>query len=133
MTDQPWMVEFTVPGNPVPKARPRVTMKAGQKPRAYTPKRTKFWESQVQDAAKAAMQGRNPLEGPLGVELWLYRSDKRRVDADNMEKAILDACNKIVWLDDCQVVNMNRYKRYDRRNPRAIVRVWTVATEGLAW
>ena len=39
-------IRFTVQGNPVPKARARVTVQAGQKAHAYTPRRTKNWEAQ---------------------------------------------------------------------------------------
>jgi len=112
-------IRFTVLGNPIPKARAVVTSHG-----AYTPERTKSWEAQVKAAARLAMRDRPPLEGPVGVELWLFRGDKRRADADNMEKAVLDACNRIVWLDDAQVMDMHRYKRLDREQPRAVVLVW---------
>lgn len=127
------MISFTIPGNPIPKARARVTTQRDGRTRAYTPLRTKHWEAEVKDAARLAMMGRPPLEGPVGVELWLWRGDKRKADADNCEKAILDACNKVLWNDDDQVMDMHRYKRLDRENPRAKVRVWELDVEGLEW
>ena len=122
--------QFSVFGNPLPKERPRVTVsRAGA--HAYTPLRTKHWEAQVRDAARAAMAGRPPLPGSVAVELWLWRGDRRRVDADNCEKALLDACNEVIWNDDVQVLDMHRYKRLDRDNPRAEMRVW--ALEDVEW
>jgi len=119
-------IKFTVFGNPIPKARPRVRIQAGKKAHAYTPQRTKDWEARVKDAARAAMAGQDPFSGPVAVELWIWRGDKRRADADNIEKAIGDACNEIVWDDDDQIVEMHRYKGLDRENPRAELRVWEV-------
>ena len=121
-------IAFTVFGNPIPKARPRVRIQAGQKAHAYTPLRTRNWEAEVKDAARAVMGGRDPLTGPVGVELRIWRGDRRRADGDNMEKAVTDACNEIVWGDDDQIVEMHRYKGLDRENPRAEVRVWEVKT-----
>ena len=120
----PEIIAFTIPGNPIPKARARGTVDAEGNTYYYTPGRTKHWEAQVKDAARLAMAGRAPLMGPVGVELWLWRGDKRRADADNCEKSILDACNGVLWMDDDQVMDMHRYKRLDRENPRAKVKVW---------
>ena len=125
-------ISFTVPGNPIPKARARVTFsRGGGKPTAYTPARTKGWEATVKDAARLAMGGRAPFEGPVGVELWLWRGDRRKADADNCEKAILDACNGVVWRDDDQVLEMHRYKVLDRNSPHVDIRVWPVKEKGL--
>jgi Holliday junction resolvase RusA-like endonuclease len=118
-------IRFTVRGNPTPKARPRVTVKAQTgRVHAYTPRRTKAWEAKVRDEAQAAMQGRPPWTGPVGVELWIWRADRRRADADNIEKGVSDACNLVVWVDDAQVVEMHRHKGVDRENPRIEIRAW---------
>jgi Holliday junction resolvase RusA-like endonuclease len=37
-------------------------------------------------------------------------------DADNVLKAILDACNGVVYLDDKQVVKLSMMKRYGERD-----------------
>jgi Holliday junction resolvase RusA-like endonuclease len=131
-------VTFTVPGNPIPKARARVTIRPGRKPTAYTPRRTKNWEATVKDAARLAMGGRELFEGPVAVELWLWRGDRRKADADNMEKAVLDACNEVVWLDDDQVLEMHRYKIIGWDEPHIAVRIWPIRRQpliarGLAW
>ena len=124
-------IRFVVLGNPVPKARPRGTVDRDGNTHYYTPRRTKHWEAQVRDAARAAMQGRPPLSGSVAVELWIWRGDKRKADADNIEKGCSDACNGVVWDDDDQVLDMHRYKRLDRANPRVEMRVW--ALEDVEW
>ena len=123
-------ISFTVSDNPIPKARARVVVQ-GNRTHAYTPRRTKHWEAQVKDAAQAAMAGRPPLQGLVAMELWIWRGDLRRADADNIEKGLSDACNEIVYLDDDQIVEMHRYKGLDRENPRAEVTVWEL--EGVEW
>ena len=126
-------IRFTVLGNPIPKARARVTIRAGQKAHAFTPTRTRDWEARVKDAARPAMIGHRLFTGPVAVELWLWRGDRRRCDGDNLEKALTDACKGIVWEDDDQIVDMHRYKRLDLENPRALVRVWPLNMEELEW
>jgi crossover junction endodeoxyribonuclease RusA len=66
-----------------------------------------------------------PLRGPLGVEIVLYRP-ARRGDIDGYFKAAFDSLNGIAWADDSQVVELHAYRRDDKVNPRAEVRVWPV-------
>ena len=123
----PWPpVAFTVPGQPVPKARPVVT-RTGH---TFTPTKTVRYEQAVR---LIAMAGR-PLvtERPLKVEIRLFHGDARRRDADNCAKAILDALNPrrgkrplppVVWLDDSQIVDLHVIALRDPGNPRAEVRI----------
>lgn len=122
-------ITFTVPGNPIPKARPRVTIRPGQKPVAYTPARTKGWEALVADAARLAMGGREPVKGPVELTLRFYRQDARRVDGDNLTKAAMDALQGRVFENDDQVVACHWYKDLDRERPRVEVRVRELDTE----
>lgn len=123
-------VGFTYAGAPVAKGRPRFTM-AGRFPRSYTPKKTAEYEERIRYRAKRAMDGRAPLEGPLSCSLVFlmpiptsFTKAQRRAsrnglllhakkpDLDNLIKAVLDACNGIVWKDDSQIVNLHVWKRY---------------------
>lgn len=54
------------------------------------------------------LDNRDPIEGPLNVTLYvrLQNPAKRRWDLDNVVKAVLDGCNKIVWKDDKQIVSI---------------------------
>lgn len=116
---------FTVYGEPVAKGRPRFTRQG----RAYTPKKTHDYESEVQAMAKAAMGTQEPLETPVAVyvyvtfpippsyskkrtEACLNGSDRhtKRPDLDNCVKAITDGMNGIVYKDDSQVVSLHATK-----------------------
>ncbi|MCZ2099574.1 MAG: RusA family crossover junction endodeoxyribonuclease [Anaerolineae bacterium] len=114
----PPLLAFVVDGQPVPKARPRVTHG-----HAYTPERTRAYEQAVAWAARACMGGRDPLAGDLDVEIALYRKGKRRADLDNLVKAVSDGCNAIVWQDDAQIVALRSSVVYGDDAPRAVVRV----------
>jgi Holliday junction resolvase RusA-like endonuclease len=123
-------VAFTVDGNPIPKARPVTRWKDGQKPRTFTPRTTAAWEAIVGLRALQAMRGRDPLRGPVAVELHFYRKDRAACDFDNLAKAVIDAVQRspdapfgIVILDDVQVVEAHIFKDVDPDNPRVEVRV----------
>jgi len=96
------MIRITVPGRPVPKARPRLGVR-GRKAYVYTPPETKEYENLVGWVARCA--GCKPLNGPLAVELHLFIRG-RSGDVDNYCKSILDGLNGIAYVDDDQVVEL---------------------------
>ena len=119
-------VRFEIPGIPVAKGRARVTTIGGHA-RAYTPAKTVAYESTVALFARQAMGAAEPIPGPVAVLIvatWPIPPSwpkKRREaakwkaskpDADNVAKAIGDACNGIVWADDSQVVDLRCVKLY---------------------
>lgn len=92
-------VSFTSSGEPVPKGRPRVVGR-----RTYTPLATVQAETVLGWAARKAMGGQPPLTGPLAVDLAFSTTRAAlRGDLDNLAKLVLDAMNKIVYVDDRQV------------------------------
>lgn len=96
------IVEFTVPGDPVVKGRPRAT-RGGN---LYTPARTKQAEEVVGYAARAAMTKAGytgPVLGPVGLAVEFYCQTNRRADGDNLLKLVSDAMNEIVYADDQQI------------------------------
>lgn len=124
-------IRFTVPGAPVGKGRPRIIKIAGHS-RMKTPEKTASYENLVALSAQKAMAGAAPLEQAVEVELLLQVApptswpNKKRIDAhaglirpttkpdiDNVLKAIADACNGIVWIDDKQITDVIVRKRYD--------------------
>lgn len=82
--------------------------------RAYTTKAA--W------LAKAAMRGAGPMEGPVRVEVSVYRPRKSG-DLDNTLKVLLDSMRGVVFVDDSQVVEIHARRNDDASNPRAIVTV----------
>lgn len=62
--------------------------------------------------------GIDVLTGPLEVDIsfafkgdWLSHHTKKP-DVDNCVKAVLDAMNGIVWIDDAQIVSLLARKEY---------------------
>ena len=107
---------FTVPGDPLPKARPRFV-----RGHTMTDPRTMRAEQLVVMAARRAKV--KPLTGPVAIWVAYYRRTKRRCDLDNLVKLTLDGLNKVAWLDDDQVVSIHATKHLDKDNPRTEVRL----------
>lgn len=120
------MIRFTIPGIPVAKGR-AIASTMGGKVRMRTPAKTIAYESTVALFARQAMGAGAPISGPVALHIvatWPIPPSwpkKRREgaqwktskpDADNVAKAIADACNGIVWADDSQVVDLRCVKVY---------------------
>lgn len=124
------IISFQIPGQPIAKGRPRFARR-GNFTVAYTPEKTVGYENLVKFAAAEAMAGAVPSEKPISLELllelqipmsWSKAKQERaksgavratkKPDADNVLKAIKDACNGIVWRDDAQVVDITIKKLY---------------------
>lgn len=119
-----------VPGDPVGKGRARVRM-MGKVPMLYTPKATVEYEQLVAHEASMSMRGMPIFEGPVELKLQIFmpipvsytKSKKaaarlgklvptKKPDLDNVLKAICDAFNGVVWIDDTQVVDCHVSKRF---------------------
>ncbi len=111
-------VRFVVSGDPVPKARPRVTRHG-----TYTPQRTRDYEEAAGWAYREA--GGSLFEGDVGLRMTFWRHTRQRVDLDNLIKGIADGLNGIAWSDDSQIVYLEASKNYGSADPRAEVEVWT--------
>jgi Holliday junction resolvase RusA-like endonuclease len=128
------MIKFTIPGEPVAKGRPRVT-KTGI---AYTPKKTKDYETLVQEIYFSTF-GQTMFTEPLTMHINAYfkipktASKKKKEqmlqgiirpvkkpDCDNIVKSIADALNNIAYEDDKQLVRVSIDKFYSD-TPRAEV------------
>lgn len=120
------MIEYTVPGPAVPKARPRFDMRSKV---TYTDERTKIYERTVGMFARVAMRGMLPVTGEvavnIAVELLRPKGQKNvchsrkcvgKADVDNYAKAILDGMNGIVYDDDRQVSKLCVEKLYGEQD-----------------
>lgn len=112
------MINFklTIPGNPIPKGRPRFA-----DGRAHTPQRTRDYEETVKTWVALFWQ-EEPTEVLLFVSLRFYRDSKRRADFDNLTKSVLDGMQGVVFVDDSQIKEAHIRIEVDRDNPR--VEVW---------
>lgn len=123
-------IQFVVPGNPVGKGRAKAARR-GKFITMYTPEKTANYEGLVAHSAQVAMNGRPPISGPIAVELdirisipasWSGKrkgmaqrgeiAATKKPDIDNVEKAIFDGLNGVVWKDDVQAVHVSKRKRY---------------------
>ena len=125
-----YTLEFTVPGVPVGKGRPRIGRVAGNA-RMFTPEKTVAYESTVKLFASQALRGRAPIAGPFQCNMHITMpvpaswSKKKQADAlalrvlpttkpdiDNVIKSVFDALNGVAWVDDVQCCDVAVAKRY---------------------
>ena len=123
-------ITYKLEGTPVGKGRPKFARR-GNFVSTYTPLKTKLYEDQIREVASQAMGSSEPLETPITACFYItmpvpasYSKKAREAclsgetrptkkpDVDNILKAFLDAMNGIVYLDDCQVVDLHVKKVY---------------------
>ena len=127
----PRILHVLIPGDPVPKGRPRFSARRAPDGKTfvkpYTDEETAAYEEKVKLVALAAVN----LAG------WAWTKDDRfsliiRVfrrhydaggDIDNYEKAVMDAMNKVVYADDRYVRGKGSALLHDPLRPRVEVKV----------
>ena len=113
-------ISFFIPG--APRAKQRHRFGGGH---SYTPRETVVAEKTMGMYAKLAMGNRPPFKGPVSVIIEVYYARPKswpkkrkdvwktsKPDVDNLVKLGKDSMNRIVWLDDAQVVSLFAFKRY---------------------
>jgi len=120
------MSQFTIPGEPVGKGRPRATTINGMA-RMYTPKKTASYEGRVIDAfvrAGGVMLGGNiamTIHATFSMPVsWSMKKRQamdgayciKKPDADNILKVVADALNGIAYRDDAAIVYASIEKRW---------------------
>ncbi len=108
------------------KGRPR----AGRSGHFFTPENTRKFEKEVREWIEGYYKGR-PVDYPVAVAITLYdpiaKSDDKFVrwlklasmvfsgvgDIDNRAKAILDAANEVLFIDDKLVVDLRVMRQYE--------------------
>lgn len=124
------MHEFFIPVVPVGKARAR-TVRQGGKVRTFTPSKTKAFEKCIAMHGKAYMQHRDILTGPVCLtmhirckvpESWSHKRKTAALnqeivpttkpDTSNIVKAVEDALNGVLYVDDNQIVQLSVLKSY---------------------
>lgn len=131
-------IEFTVPGPPVGKARPRV-MKTGH---TYTPQQTILYENLVKTMYIQA--GGQLTQEPVDMNIAIYypipkSTTKKKLqaienneirpmkkpDIDNCIKIIADSLNGVAYKDDTQIIRVTAEKHYSTE-PRVevVIKEW---------
>lgn len=123
------LVQFTVPGEPIGKGRPRFVRATG---RTYTPEKTVNYENLVR-LCYMQQVNRPPFEAgtPLSMTVEVYQQIPKSVskrkreamigrkilptkkpDCSNILKSIEDGLNGVAYIDDSQIVEVNVVKRF---------------------
>lgn len=140
MRPEPTALEFTVLGLPVAQGSGRSFVQGGKARHVTTSSPLLAWRGAIATEARAAMAGRELLEGPVLVEL-VFRpaprpashflpANRRRPerelrldapfhhagkpDVDKLARAGLDALSGVVFGDDRQVARLVVSKRWPR-------------------
>lgn len=116
------MISLMLPIEGVPKGRPRFFNGY-----AVTPEATRRFERDLARLVRSQYAG-GPVAGPLKLTLTFvfvrpksqgtYRNKLWRPfpssapDIDNYAKAVMDACNGVLWADDGQIVGLSAWKVY---------------------
>ena len=137
---------FTIPGEPMAKARPRASVVGGHA-KVYTPAKTANYEAKVALAFKQAYQNAEPISNPISVHLYFWFSlnkgdynskgelnekgrrklhgsikHTKKPDIDNVVKTVLDGLNGIAFVDDSSICEIYARKYYGRE-PYVYVRI----------
>lgn len=123
-----YSIVFSVEGEPVAKARPRMT-RTGH---VYTPKKTADAEERIRNAfLKKIKKADIPKDAKVELmidffftppksaglkkceEMYFTGRDKKP-DIDNLCKTVMDALNGIAFKDDSQIVKLRANKVYGR-------------------
>lgn len=113
------VVQLVIPGDPVPKARPRL----GVQKRVYTPRRTVEAQERLLSHLKANYPALRPVEGHFSVSVDCFFKSAPKVDLDNVVKLVLDALNTRVWHDDVAVMQIWARKHLHNAFPRTEITV----------
>lgn len=144
-------MEIVIYGEPVPQGRPKFASYGGHV-HAYDPAKSKnykqlvrFWVTQY----LKKIDGFTPYENALCVDLTFYLgipaswskqkrmqasqgvirpTSKRLGDLDNIVKAILDANNGLLWVDDCIITDLSARKRYTSELARVVIKITEVTS-----
>jgi len=104
-------MKLWVGGTPVPKQSFRKTKNGN-----YIDPRVTAWEELIAYKTREAinLSGFEPIRHPVPVKVYLCfcLPTRRRVDLDNLSKAVLDGLKGVAFDDDDQVADLHITKQY---------------------
>ena len=119
------VITFSASGEPRRQERPRARVLRGKFAQFYKPPMSRAYEASLRRIAVEVMDGRPPLEGALSLSLRFRMGVPKsmskghrprllageepffgRCDLSNMVKAVEDAMNKVVFVDDRQITRL---------------------------
>lgn len=124
------MISFTIPGTIGGKGAVRHSGK-----RHWNSVRTNSDMELVRHFARQAVHGRKPIDGPVAIDIVVFRhtppswSKKKaeaakwvtsRPDCSNIAKLVEDAINKLVFTDDARVARLSVSKEYANYMPEQV-------------
>lgn len=110
---------ISIPGDPSAKPRARYT-KAGV---TYTPMKDRRAEARTAGYFRHLRRTQPPMTGNVAIACIFFRSNRQRIDDDNMLKHICDAATGVLWIDDSQVTAIVGIVEYDTDLPRTLVAI----------
>lgn len=115
---------ITVPGEPLPKERPRMGRHGG----VYTPRTTVAYENAIGFMAKAAgwKYGTQRLVLDMHFLCGKKENAKDKPDIDNLIKAVMDGLQRGgAFKNDKQVCELHACRSMEVDEPRVIIRIST--------
>ena len=133
---------IVVPGIPVGKGRPRMSVRGGH-PREYTPEKTARYENLVRTTFMNDYPDAVPIDVPVRVVIyaqfpipksWSKKKKASAVDGfvskkpdiDNIVKAVFDGLNGVAWTDDAMVASVEAEKNYTNKMPGCHITITTL-------
>lgn len=110
--------QFTAPGPPIPKGRPRL----GRGGTTYTPRRTQEAEQNLAVAFRQGVVGYGPPRSSRFKLSCTFHVKRDDADIDNLIKTVMDGLQGIAWLNDKQIKALGESAIViDRADPRTVV------------
>jgi Holliday junction resolvase RusA-like endonuclease len=110
-------LRFSIPGQPVPASRPRVTKNG-----VFHFHRYRDWLDSAKVYARQSWLGKEPLDSFVSVTVTFWE-DRIRADIDNLIKGILDCMTGVILVDDRQVLQLHALRFPGHPEPRTDVTV----------
>lgn len=116
-------VEFTIPGEPVSKARHKTGVRGG-KVHHYKDTKNAHAQDRVGVYYRQQRGPGEPGEGGFGVKAAFYVKSRQRRDIDNFLKLVFDGLTGFAWIDDSQVTEVSARIIHGDDNPRSVIKVY---------